>query len=97
LVKNESPAFALSWTLYHVIDELSPFYGLGAEDLAASDTSLIVVVTGYDVVAAQTVHARKTYDHADILFGQRYVDVVLPSIYGRVRIDYGRFHDTFEA
>ena len=97
LVKNESPAFALSWTLYHVIDEQSPFYGLGAEDLAASDISLIVVVTGYDVVAAQTVHARKTYDHADILFGQRYVDVVLPSVDGRVRIDYGRFHDTFEA
>ena len=37
---------------------------------------LIVVVSGYDVVAAQTVHARKTYEHADILFGQRYVDVL---------------------
>jgi inward rectifier potassium channel len=97
LLKNESPAFALSWTLYHVIDEQSPFFGLTAEDLQASDISLIVVVTGYDVVAAQTVHARKTYDYPDVMFGQRYVDVVQPSVDGRVRIDYGRFHDTFEG
>src|ERR1700737_2960904 len=32
LLRNESPAFALSWTLYHVIDERSPLYGLTAED-----------------------------------------------------------------
>src|SRR5579859_2622806 len=97
LLKNESPAFALSWTLYHTIDNQSPFYGLTAEDLEGADISLVVVVTGYDVVAAQTVHARKTYDHADILFGQRYVDVVRSSEDGRVTIDYGRFHDTFEG
>jgi inward rectifier potassium channel len=97
LLKNESPVFALSWTLFHVIDEQSPFFALSAEDLEASDISVVVVVSGYDVVAAQTVHARKTYDHRDIIFGQRYVDVVLPSADGRVRIDYGRFHDTFEG
>jgi inward rectifier potassium channel len=97
LLKNESPAFALSWTLYHVIDEQSPLQGLTAEDLAASDISLIVVVSGYDVVAAQTVHARKTYEFPEILFGRRYVDVIYPSADGRVRIDYGRFHDTFEG
>src|ERR1700742_3854364 len=97
LLRNESPAFALSWTLFHVIDERSPLYGLTAEDMTGSDVGLIVVVTGFDVVAAQTVHARKTYEHDDILFGQRYVDVVQPSVDGRVRIDYGRFHDTFEG
>jgi inward rectifier potassium channel len=65
--------------------------------MTASDVAVVVVVTGYDVVAAQTVHARKSYDHADILFGQRFVDVVEPSADWRVRIDYGRFHDTFEG
>src|ERR1700719_2955214 len=34
LLRNESPIFALSWTLYHVIDERSPLYGLTAEDMA---------------------------------------------------------------
>jgi inward rectifier potassium channel len=96
LTRNESPALALSWTLYHVIDEQSPLFGLTADDLAASDVSLVVVVSGYDVIAAQTVHARKPYQHHHILFGRRYVDVLGTSEDGRVTIDYGRFHDTFE-
>ena len=59
LSRNESPALALSWTLFHIIDEASPLYGLTAEDLEANNIALAVVVSGYDVVAAQTVHARK--------------------------------------
>ena len=59
--------------------------------------SLAVVVSGYDVVAAQTVHARKSYDHFTIRFGHRYVDVLGVSDDGRVRIDLARFHDTFEG
>jgi inward rectifier potassium channel len=97
LVRNESPALALSWTLYHVLDELSPLYGLNAEDLEASGVSLVLVVSGYDVVATQTVHARKLYDHADIRFGHRYADILGTAEDGRLRIDYGRFHQTFEG
>ena len=96
LLRNESPALALSWTLHHVIDENSPLYGLHPEDLEAANVSFVVVVSGYDVVAAQTVHARKLYDHPDIRFGHRYVDVLTVSEDGKVRIDYGRVHDTFE-
>ncbi len=94
LTRNESPALALTWTLFHVIDEQSPLYGLAADDLKASNVSLVVVVSGYDVVAAQTVHARKPYDHQDIRFGQRYADIISTDEDGRVRIDYSRFHDT---
>jgi len=94
LERNEHPALALSWTLYHVLDEDSPLYGLNADDLEASNVSLAVVVSGYDVVAAQTVHGRKTYDHTDIRFGHRYADILGTAEDGRLRIDYGRFHET---
>ncbi len=96
LLRNESPALALSWTLFHLLNENSPLHGLNAADLSAAAISLVVVVSGYDVVAAQTIHARKSYDHRDIRFGHRYVDVLSTAEDGRVRIDYGRFHDTFE-
>jgi inward rectifier potassium channel len=96
LTRNEHPALALSWTLFHVLDEESPLYGLKAEDLDASDASLVVVVSGYDVVAAQTVHARRAYSHSDIRFGQRYADILGDSDDGRIRIDYGKFHDTLQ-
>ena len=94
LLRNESPALALTWTLYHAIDEASPLYGMNPDDLAATSVSLVVVVSGYDVVAAQTVHARKPYDHPDIRFGQRYADIIDTTEDGRLRIDYGRFHET---
>jgi inward rectifier potassium channel len=96
LMRNEHPALALSWTLYHALEEESPLYGLNADDLAAAEVSLVVVVSGYDVVAAQTVHARKSYDHSDIRFGQRYADILDTTDEGRIRIDYGRFHETLE-
>jgi inward rectifier potassium channel len=96
LAANESPALALSWTLFHTIDEESPLYGLTPADLAAAKIALVVVVSGYDVVAAQTVHARKFWDHPDIRHGHRYADIIGTSEDGRVRIDYGRFHETIE-
>ena len=40
---------------------------------------------------------RQSYDHQKIRFGHRYVDVLSTAKDGRVRIDYGRFHDTFEV
>jgi inward rectifier potassium channel len=97
LIRSEHPALALSWTLYHVLDEASPLYGLDASDLNAASVALAVVVSGYDVVAAQTVHARRSYDHADILFGHRYADILSTAKDGRLKIDYGRFHETLEG
>jgi inward rectifier potassium channel len=97
LMRSEHPALALSWTLYHIIDEDSPLYEQTAEDLDATSVSLAVVVSGYDVVAAQTVHARRSYNHAAILFGRSYVDILGTQDDGRLRLDYGRFHDTEET
>jgi len=94
LLKNEHPALALSWTLYHTLDETSPLHNLDADGMKAVGIALAVVVSGYDVVAAQTIHARKTYDHTDIRFGQRYADILENLDDGRIRIDYGKFHDT---
>jgi inward rectifier potassium channel len=97
LTQNQNPGLALSWTLYHVIDENSPLYGVNADDLEAFKASLVVVISGYDVVAAQTVHARKSYERTDIRFGHRYADILDTSEDGRLKIDYGRFHETMEG
>jgi inward rectifier potassium channel len=94
LTRNESPALALSWTLFHIIDPQSPLYGSTAEDLETLNIALVMVVSGYDVVAAQTVHARKPYAYEDIRFGQRYAEILGTSEDGRLKIDYGRFHQT---
>jgi inward rectifier potassium channel len=97
LTKDLNPGLALSWTLYHILDEMSPLYQANAEDFETFKASFVVVVTGYDVVAAQTIHARKTYNYDEIRFGHRYVDILDTSDDGRLRVDYGRFHDTLEG
>ena len=97
LVRNEHPALALTWTLYHTIDSTSPLDGLDADDLKAANVALVVVVEGYDIVAAQTIHARMSYDYTNIRFGQRYADILETIDDGRIRIDYSRFHETLDA
>ncbi|KWV50842.1 potassium transporter [Bradyrhizobium macuxiense] len=97
LVQRESPALALSWTLFHVIGEDSPLHGLSAADLEAINAGLGVVVSGYDDLAAQTVHARRSYEHSDIRIGHRYAEILRTTDDGLIRIDYSRFHDTIEA
>ena len=97
LVRNEHPALALTWTLYHTIDSTSPLYQLDADDLKAANAALVVVVSGYDVVAAQTIHARMSYDHNHIRFGRRYADILETFDDGRIRIDYSKFHETKDA
>src|SRR6201992_15280 len=42
LTQNQNPGLALSWTLYHVLDENSPLYGVSADDLEAFNASLVV-------------------------------------------------------
>jgi inward rectifier potassium channel len=94
LLRSDSPLLALSWTLFHVIDADSPLNGLQPDELADTKAGFIVLVTGYDEIAAQTIHARKTYDSRDIRHGHRYADIVGAMDDGRIKVDYGRFHDT---
>lgn len=94
LRRRESPAFLLSWTIYHPVDRESPIRGLTAADLEKLDASFAVIVDGYDESAAQFVRARYTYEGTDVAFGQRYVDIIEMPEPGLIKLDYRRFHDT---
>src|SRR5260370_26875834 len=37
LLRQENPVFALTWTIFPVIDQTTPLFGLSAEDLASTD------------------------------------------------------------
>ena len=93
LVRNENPTFQLSWTLFHAIDEASPLYGLTAEDISDLDVAFTVTINGLDENSAQTVHARKTWQHAELRWNHHYADI-LATADGVTRLDYGKFHET---
>jgi inward rectifier potassium channel len=93
LLRRENPVFALTWTIFHVIDQTSPLFGLSAEDLAGMDAVLVLTVAGIDDSSANELRARKGYSHDEIAWQHRYVDIMTATADGRLFIDYARFHD----
>lgn len=93
LLRNQSPSFMLSWSAMHTIDQFSPLYGVSAESLAQTNTTIIVSLSGIDETVTQVVHARHTYAAQDILWNYRFVDIIHPTPEGHRYIDYMHFHD----
>ena len=85
----------LHWVVVHPITGTSPLRGLTAKSFAGADPEVVCLITADDETFAQTVHARCSYDKADIVWGARFRDMYLPEA-DRVTIDLGRLND-FEA
>lgn len=94
LLRSSTPMFAMTWSVFHVIDEGSPLHGYDEERLREDGVRFIVSFTGIDGTFSQTVHARHIYFDGDVLWWRRFVDIVSENEDGRLRIDYRRFHDT---
>jgi inward rectifier potassium channel len=93
LDRHEHPMFALSWTIFHTIDETSPLYRMTAHELTMTDAALTLNVSGVDDSSAQQLYARQLYSHHDIKWKHRYRDITSISPAGRLLIDYSVFHE----
>lgn len=88
------PSFALSWTVYHTIDETSPLHGIKDGDLKPGAGNIIVTFQGIDDRLAATVHTRFTYLPEDLRFDRRFVDIIKSDPDGTRYLDFAPFHDT---
>jgi inward rectifier potassium channel len=93
LLRNENPIFALSWTIFHVIDEDSPLHGASQADLAQAEALLVLSISGLDDSSAQQLNARRNYAQEHIRWGHRYVDIASNAEDGTLLLDYSKFHD----
>jgi inward rectifier potassium channel len=93
LVRGESPLFALSWLVMHVIDEDSPIYGITPAQMVEDEMEIVVTLTGIDETVSQTIHARHSYISDEIDWNMRFVDILGKTSDGKRCIDYSRFHD----
>jgi inward rectifier potassium channel len=91
LVRDRTPVLALSWTVMHVIDESSPFYGHTRETL--NDYTIIVSFSGLNETMLQTIQAHKAYSAADIRWGEKFVNILSITPDDERSIDYSRYHD----
>jgi inward rectifier potassium channel len=93
LVRSQTPAFALTWTLIHRIDAGSPLYGWDEARLAASKPFFSLSITGHDETIADSVHALQTYGADALRFDHRFVDIIAFEADGSRTIDFTRFHE----
>jgi inward rectifier potassium channel len=93
LLREQTPMLALSWTLFHRIDDESPLFGLTPEDLERHQAMLILMISGTDETVVQTVHARKVWRTRQIAWDHRYVDIMEDRPGGGLSIHYERFSD----
>jgi len=97
VARPRTPMFALTWTVIHPIDPSSPLCGESRESLLRTHAQIIVSISGLDETFSQTIHARHTYEAADIRWNHRLADILTLAEDGHRQIDYRRFHDTVEA
>jgi len=94
LARDNSPMFALSWTVFHEIDEASPLHGIDWDDRERHLLGIIVTLMGHDATYGQSTHARHIYYPEHIHVGHRYVDVISQLEDGRLMLDLTKFHNT---
>ena len=76
LERAHLPAFPLTWTLMHVLDEQSPLHGYDSARMIAARVRLFVTLEARDPTLAAVVHDIRNYAAEDIRFGMRYVDAL---------------------
>lgn len=91
LVRDRIGALSRTWTVMHPITEWSLLHGADAATAAAWDAEILVSVTGLDETSMQTVHARHTYDHTELVWGHRLADVLLERPDGTMVVDLTQF------
>ena len=79
--------------IVHPINPSSPLFGVTPEEFEASDPEVLIMLTAIDETFSQTVHARTSYKHTDILWGVRFSDIFLPAADGRIAVDVRRLSE----
>ena len=77
LERAHLPAFPLTWTLMHVLDERSPLHGFDMTQAIKAHAQLFVTLEARDPTLAASVYDIRNYAAEDIRFGMRYAEALI--------------------
>jgi len=66
-------SLALSWTLVHLIDEDSPLFEMGLEELKQADIEIMYHIKGFDDHFSNIVQQRTSYTANEIVYGAKFL------------------------
>jgi inward rectifier potassium channel len=94
LLRSETSLFALSWTLYHLIDEASPLYGMTPEEMTKLDWEINVIFVGLDQDLSQHIASYTQYHSRQIVRARKFSDMIFYNSNTGVRtIDFSKLHE----
>ncbi|XP_073511678.1 G protein-activated inward rectifier potassium channel 3-like [Phyllobates terribilis] len=80
----------------HLIDHHSPFWEMGPQQLLREQFEIIVILEGIVEATGMTCQAKSSYLENEIIWGHRF-EPCMTLEKGAFRVDYKRFHKTFEV
>ncbi|XP_061086683.1 inward rectifier potassium channel 2a isoform X1 [Conger conger] len=83
-------------TVVHQIDEDSPFYHMGKQELETAEFEIVVILEGMVEATAMTTQCRSSYLAGEVLWGHRFEPVLFEEK-NYYKVDYSRFHKTYEV
>jgi len=97
-VERENLLFLpLTWTIVHPIDAESPLYGKTAEDLANLQAEILILVKAYDDTFSQTVLARHSYRHDEIVWDKRFAPAFFVNLEGDLVLEVRKVGELAEG
>ncbi|HMQ11498.1 MAG TPA: ion channel [Oligoflexia bacterium] len=92
LRRKKTSLFALSWSIYHVIDQDSPLKGLIENKKLHQMIALSAMLTGYDGTQSQTIYKNHFYYPEDIIFDAYFEDIIEMNDLHELSVRYENFH-----
>jgi inward rectifier potassium channel len=72
LERDEVLFLPLTWTVVHPIDETSPLWGKGPDELARLQAEALILIKAYDDSFSQNVIVRYSYRHDEMLWDRKF-------------------------
>jgi len=83
----------LTWTVVHPIDEQSPLFGKIQDDLADSQTEILILIKAFDDTFGQVVHSRYSYRFDEVLWGAKFLPAFSVTKDGDMALELDRLNE----
>lgn len=93
LERSRMPMLALAWSVFHIIDESSPLFGITPENSVQKLVALFVIISGVDDTTLETILSRHSYSPDALRFGARFADMMERLDNGRLVVHHDRLNN----
>ncbi|XP_072551457.1 ATP-sensitive inward rectifier potassium channel 1-like [Salminus brasiliensis] len=83
--------FVCPLTLYHIIDESSPFFRMTVDTLQHQEFELVVFLDGTAETTSSSCQVRTSYIPREIMWGYQFLPIISRNREGKYRVDFSNF------